>query len=733
MLQALLNFLCKKPRVNKGFFVFFAISEMVPLGASLEFLGKDSCLEFVGEEAFLILESDIANFSGTLKLPGDTIADNVKNLDQYAINFEQGSLLLKNHALPTQISCQVGQLTKATRDTVKKVSTLVLAGDQTLNFSGVSVLEAIEVKGKNNLICGTPSFTEKIFLADAAAELDLCLQSKLTKNIVLNGGKIKLLADLFLKDQVSLEGKGVIDINGFRLAFPANNSAPIPHQLIFANANDIQLSGYTTVDGTWTFSGNGTYSTINGFGNVLDLSLGGSIIVGQNHTLFITGVDIKGLGDAAGTFNLDTTATVKFSSSTIELSGSYTFTSGKISIISPNCNLIIRDKNYLVLTGPNGTLEVDGVILNYDTIGNAPIYPPPFAVFPGGNISLLNDAVIQSSKFQSVNGEFQITLPSSYGINYIIGNVIMNTYTIVHFVNENPAVYKPMILDCTGKTIRYDGAENGSIVVDENVDLYVQNLIAYGLDFVKLDLRGTGTTRAKVHFGDNLYCSLDRDTVVDDIPWLISGEATIEANNFTITLTASDQILIDDGAHLTISNATINMNCNNGLALLGDDAKITFVNCAMKLGMDGWLFTQGNIEAMTYFSITHVASCDYYAMLNFQSKGTFTIREKTNLYLDNIKFCYQPTPTSVDESAASLKRRLTFADDTSYLFLHHCLIDTRPTGFALDQGNLIITDKVHFYIDPTPTAALELGINLQLTVNPSSIIEVDGLVVYGLT
>jgi hypothetical protein len=307
----------------------------------------------------------------------------------------------------------------------------------------------------------------------------------------------------------------------------------------------------------------------------------------------------------------------------------------------------------------------------------------------------------------------------------------MTTYTIVHFTNDDPATPKPMILDCTGKTIRYETAENASVILDENVDLYVQNLVAYGLDFVKLDLRGTGTTKAKVHFGDNLYCSLSCDTFVEEIPWLISGNATIEANNYTITATGTDRIVVDNGANLTISNATLNLKNSNSLTLLGDEAKVTFKNSLLKLGSEGWLFNIGNMEIENYLEIvSEKKSCDA-SPLRFTSKGNILIREKTDLYLDGIYIDYAPTPINTNENSYSLKRRFSMSDNTSFLYLKNCMIATAPTGLAFDIGNLIITEKVSFSISPTTTAALEFGPELLLTVNPSSIIEVDGPVVYG--
>lgn len=706
------------------------------LWGRFEFSGKDSCLEFEGEHAGLELGSDIDNFSGTLKFSGEFMQNKFTSANNKVINFSGG--VLQRNGKPMQLNGTFGKkgLTRADDGTV-----ISLSGNQHLLFDDVFVMDNISITGKQNSIVGRPRFENKIVLTNADAELELILQNKLNQNIVLNGGTVVLGSDLFFKDDTFLEGDGIINVNCFRLGLPAKHTSSINNNLVFLNANDLQLNGYTTLDGTWTFSGEGLTSTLNGYGNVLDISGGGEIVVGANHSLYITGVDIKGLGASGGNIILDPTAKLFLSTTIVELVGNFFCPTGKVAIVSPNCKLVVKQPAFWIVAG-GGSLDVDGVIFQYEAIGTAPIYPPPFYMMMGGSINQINGGIIQSINFDLFKGEYQFTLSAEQGENLIIGGVNMTVNTIVHFVNENPTVHKDMILNCSNKVIRYDIANPGSVVVDENVRVIVKNLIMQNFDLVTLDIRGTGTTQASFVFGDNVVFNAGRDVVLNQNNFPFQGSSEINGNNLVLTIADEDSITISGGNVLTIKNAIIKLNNPRGIRCLDDSSRIVFQNVFIELGVGGMMIDKGSVDIVDYVEIynSYVRAeaglseeDEIYIPINFCTKGYLRVLEQSSLKIKgDVLFNYLPIVAG--ESQEASKKHVCMLADSSNLMLEHCKIATAPIGMSFGLGSLIITDRVLFYIDQTNTAAsLDLGSSLKLRVNNSSSIDVDGPVRYILS
>jgi hypothetical protein len=471
---------------------------------------------------------------------------------------------------------------------------------------------------------------------------------------------------------------------------------------------------------------------MNGYGNILDITAGGNITVGPNHTLYITGVTIKGLGIGFGSISLDQTAEIKLTSSTIMLSNNFVLPLGTITIISSDCKMIIKDKHYFVVTGPSGTLKVDGVMFQYETIGNAPIYPPPFGVYPGGHISLINSGNITCSKFESMIGEIQFSIPQSLGINYVTGNVNMNQRTKIHFINENPSVKKPMILDCLGKRVSYSQGENSSVTIDENIDLTIRNLTADDLSFEKLNLLGSGATKAKINYGDNINHLLGKDFTISDTNLSIVGNVKVFGNNHVINTTGSRNIIVSEGKTLSIHDATLNLTCSDSIVLLGDNSKISFNNVLVNVSNNGWLIDKGNIETKGYVEFATIKKYSENCYLNFSTSGNWNVVEKSKLFLsDGIELLYSPSRTSTSESNESLKRHFVLNDNSSCLSLTNCAIEVDSCGLAFDQGSILINNNVRFEISLTPLASLDLGDDLQVTINSGANMYVTGSVNYG--
>ncbi len=625
------------------------------------------------------------------------------------------------------ICSQQPECETVSRGVLSRFSSVSLRGNQSIDLTNTSLNGVLSVSGKNNLLSGSASLSDKIVLADSDTELSLQLQSKLDKNIVLNESKIVLASDLKLKDGVTIENAGVIDINNFRLSLPSKCPL-LSSRLRFLNARDILLSGITTLSGAWFFDGSGASSYLNGAGNILDLSGGGVINVMPNHELNICNTYIKGLGVGGGSIIIDPTSTVKFLFSVVEFDSVTTFTSGIMNFCTPNCKLVFKDDSKILIAGPNAKFNVDGVNLYFETIGNAPVYPPPFLPYAGGSINLFNGGKINNVNFDIFNGTYNFTLSTAQGDNYITGNIGMTGKTVVRFVNENTANVKNMALNGTGKIVDYKSANLKSVILDQNVRLTVKNLTLNNLDFTALDLQGTGTAQAQFYFGEGITFSMGKDLTVAQMPVVITGNVVLEGNNFNLTINQDNRVIVADGASLTVRNSYFRVMGRECIQCLGVNSKIIFDNSSLEISPNGLDCDEGCFEFKNSNSIFCSKSASASANLNFTSKGTIKLNPNSTLKISSgINFIYAPTP-NLGESQISLKSRFFMADGTSTVELRDSTLDISSCGMRLDAGNLLINNKVFVNQSSLPGREFDMSYdNLNFVVGNSAIFEFNGI------
>ncbi len=727
---------------SKILYLIFSVTTFV--FSKIDFGSKDSCLELLDGAQLILDKNSFSSFSGILKYTTPSLSDILIAKDSDASIFFNGGVLQqgsKKINFTGNILCSKAQKTvKNSRqdvrvDDIRSQAIIQMTGDQTLDLDLVSVAESVQITGTNNKIIGRPTFLQPIELADELSSLELRLQNKLSQNILLNGGSIILGDDLSLKDNTSFLGSGTIYLNSHSLYLPAVSATGFTSDLTFVDANDMQLTGYTTLNGTWTFQ-NADFqasgsSSIGGNGYVLDISGGGSIVVGPNHTLYIAAIDLKGVGASGGSFSIHPTSTVVMSNTIFELKGNYNLSSGKILIKSPDCKMAVKDTDTLVITGTNAVFEIDGVVFNYESVGNAPVYPPPFYPNSGGSISLINGGTIQCINFELFKGEFRFTMPSYYFENQLVGGVTMTSKTIVHFINENIANKKYMVLNCNGNRVKYDIASPGSVVLDENTEVTIKNLVMDNLDFSKVRLDGSGPTKAKFFFGLGCNIYMGQDNFVDSLPWTFKDSASVSGNNFKVTLNGADKITIENGGTLTIQNATLNFNNASCMRCLDDNCKIILDNCAIELDENGWLFDKGTLQIRNMVDVYCTRENMLNTLFSFTSKGKLIIEPRSRIRFRNkVQILFSPTPVDVSESTDSLKRRIQFLAPCSTLLLQGASFDASSCGVRIGDGCLMIQNKVAFSLSPTVGKELELSSSARLRVDTGGTIAVNGPVIY---
>jgi len=150
----------------------------------------------------------------------------------------------------------------------------------------------------------------------------------------------------------------------------------------FLNTADMQFSSKITLTGEWIFDGD---AYVSGNGNILDLSLGGTIRIKDNTVLNLSSMKLRGLGIGSIIFE-DPTSQLNTSMLEIEMNRNYSFTTGSLYANGPT-NIVT--KNNILDISQASILTVDGIALTYDT-----------TTFTDqqnirGNITLLNDGIVR--------------------------------------------------------------------------------------------------------------------------------------------------------------------------------------------------------------------------------------------------------------------------------------------------------------------------------------------------
>ncbi|MFA5307158.1 MAG: hypothetical protein WC365_06955 [Candidatus Babeliales bacterium] len=267
-----------------------------------------------------------------------------------------------------------------------------------------------------NLIRGQPLFfgTDDVVLGNATSQLSIAIQNTLNTNIWLNGGILFLQDDLRLGDDAVIKDSGQVLFNNRRLSFGGVISV-WNGDILWDNAADIQLNSAVTLNGIWTFRGDGQ---INGNGNVIDIASGGSIVVEKGSTLRLAGVHIKGLG-ADGTIKLlsdrSTTSTLILTDTVLEMDADYVFDAGHV-FVEGNSTAITKDHILSFTENPvthtRGKIIVDRVAFTYDTLATIdklnvqpPLIKDPFRhhaeVIGNGEIRTIREDTVTYHNYRS--------------------------------------------------------------------------------------------------------------------------------------------------------------------------------------------------------------------------------------------------------------------------------------------------------------------------------------------
>lgn len=667
----------------------------------------------------MILENDIVDFNGTLRV-ADSVSGSVKSPDGTTkISFSQRG------AIQTS-TCHFDVLGSYDPNTTFGRDRIFLSNNGIINtVSGENIAQDVIIEpGASAKIIGTPSVSGIISLSDQTSILELELKNRLSTDIILNGGCLKLLDTLKLADNKCLIGDGSIILNNQTLSF----SGLWAGDLTFQDSGDLQFCGPVTLSGTWDFSQAGGKTIINGNGNILDLD-GGTLNVAQDHELIITDLKLHGLG-SGGQLTLFDSATnpgkITLRNVVLELDASYTLAAGLISVSGGSLKITNKAFDVFVIDGPNTKFLIDGNTVFYDTLLGNP--HNPLTTTNGGTVVLKNNGVIRPNLADSQMADTIINADLD-GSRVFVGNKDLSLISRVCIQNRS----------MSSQAIKLDGQNSvwnfpyepslKVLVIADNTDVTLENLLLknFSLDNVSFG------TNSSLNFGDGTRLDLlaDMDISSGTGQLCFTGNAALQGLGQTITINSADGIIQKGVAkRLGINNLNIKINNPNGLSCSEQTGEISLKNCSITLGDDGFDFLSGSIFVENLCTIrSGQRNPENLCQFKFSSSGNLRINSGSTLKITRaVDFVYQPNPLLDGGNTMATKRHLIMQDKSSTLFLDECSLSSTATAMALDYGNLIIDNKVKLNTSFGQGEAVELSADLNTEILADAQFVINGVV-----
>ncbi|MBD3273637.1 hypothetical protein GF385_04795, partial [Candidatus Dependentiae bacterium] len=312
------------------------------------FSDDSSTLE-LNQNAKLILNRDLKLKTGQIYFNG---SDSLEVLNGTYLHEEN---VINRYASPYSLNRFTGRLTTQ--------SDYHLFNEDYLVLQEGALLANINLKEVNGNVSGGGSFILPITLQDSTISLSVALLGNAVSDINLNGGRLYINSKLDFYDDKFITGSGQIHLSKSSIYFGGTGSLNLTNTLDWFNASDINLKSKVDLTGQWKFNGT---SILNGHGNILDLTTGGTLYVRSGATLNLSDVVIKGLGVDKGWIDFeDDTGVVNLSNVQVELENNYNTQQGGFFVDGPS---VFTLKNYNWTFDNNASLTVDGLTLWKDPV-----------------------------------------------------------------------------------------------------------------------------------------------------------------------------------------------------------------------------------------------------------------------------------------------------------------------------------------------------------------------------
>ena len=646
----------------------FLLESFVVATGSIDFGSRDSAIK-IGSGTEIFFNNALTGINGTIHKESRTA-----NISGETVTFAGGRLFSSDSE-----SILTAIYNPAANDTIQ------MTGNHKLRAQPGEVLQKVTVSGENNIIEGQPTFYQTIDLQDANSTLTLSLQSKLNQNIKMNWGTLKLGDDLKLGDGVILDGdsvgygRGTVWLNNKKFSFGGTN-LNWTSTIFWDGARDMELNSKVSMRTTWTFFGE---SHLNGNGNILDLTSGGTLWIKHDTTLYLTDIKIRGLGWGSGNFILeDKTSQIRMSNVELEMDGSFTITEGGIYVEGPTR---IVTKSNLLTFDLRGSLTVDGVTLYYDPLNYGDsdnIQPEPEfdTDSENKNITLVNGGVVrlEAGEGEGAGEEWgdlyynnAVTVPFTTSMYLSVDRRRMFVNEDVTINGQNHTIYcskdtGPLFIIAAGKTLRLT-----NVVLKD-----------FSNDHVTL---GSGSD---LIFGDGVVVELGRDETISGMHWKFEDRAILNGNNHRLSLPGSDyQLRVMKrtyGGALLLENIEI-----HGIKDTNVGGNITCMDSRSTLSFSNVIWEQDALYTFStgYFTVkTGLLDMKNTYTFAYQSFNPLGILQNSTLKLDT-GFTFSYAPTVADRTLIQM------TDRTSQLFINGATLQVTTTGLQLITGTLVIDHK----------------------------------------
>lgn len=724
-------------------FVLFAATSV---HSSFYFAGKDSRLRITNPRARVVLRKPLLNFQGTLETT-DSVASLLLG---EPIVFSSGTVERNGSSVMWTGSFDAS-----------KNGMMALTGSSQMRAQPGMVFAGLHVTGVDNLVEGTPKFSEPIELADQSSELKFSIQNKLGHDVYLNNGKITLEDTLSIGDDVLFLGNGVVNINQHTLNFPGKPSV-WGGSLYFLSATDMTLNAHLTLTGEWFFGPNNSVAVLQGNGNVLDLSSGGSLVVQSGVGLGVTDVVIKGLSETQGTICMwDSNSTLSLSNAVLQLSGNYSFTQGRLYFYGAN-SMIVTGTN--VLNIGNAVATIDATTLEYDPLSLPDVHPIIPYIPDGVNLISVNNGRLICRPGS----------PSSGGLSY--GSTLyidMAFYQQNQHESFNGAHRVLNFRGANASNITWDGGGHsmlfsrgtslaGSLVVGAGKTVTLQNVVLKDFSSSAVTL-GAG---ASLVFGNGVTIELGSNESLT-MTWSFTGQvtaSTIRGNGKCLNLdalTGGNKVAIAVGpGEGALSPVTLNIEDVHLSGLKGGvnyDSSMTVAPEYTYSTVDAYIASGNLLRCVDYTGVINFRNVDLNLGANytltagniniyndvelrgkgyqfaFASNGTFAINSGATFLVDrNVTFSYDSSGLGERGGPAS-KDQITMADQTSRLFLNGCTFYGTMTAPRLQTGVFVVNDRVVIHSEGDIDAnaiTLDSTNNLRIEVLAGATMDVYGALAY---
>ena len=560
------------------------------------------------------------------------------------------------------------------------INKVLLSGDDVIRAEPGMVVEAVEVSGnKDNLISGQPTFASDIILQDPNTTLTIAIQSKLNKNIEMNGGAIELGDSLWLDDHRTLLGDGTVRLKGKRFSFGGAN-LNLGHSILWEHAGEVEINSTVELRHTWTYFGDDC--KLNGNGNILDLSLGGTIWVKHGTTLHLTDIKIRGLG--SGGFGSiiceDKSSHIRLSNVEIQLDRDYTFTEGGIYVEGP-ATIVTAENLFTVdsrasLTVDHQTLWYD--ILAYDDRDN--IRPEPaFDTNDSNNwITLMNGGVIRL-----------VAGLGSTGAGEELGDIYFNNdqtkvLTQDIFLSKDRMMYvnAHVVLDGNKHFIHFsretDPATGYLIKVANTASLTLKNVVLR--DFLPAHM-GSGP----IIYGDGTTIEMaENSTLKED--WMFYGRCVLNGQNHILNLGNYNINLGTNAAALLFENITLDnvgVNNINNIVMWDNASTLSFKDVEWR--QDGnFSLTRGRFVVLGLWRMMN----DF--IFAYETDRVSTVSSNARMMWDTgFTFSYAPTTDN--------RNLIYLSDRAAEIFMNGAELRSTYTGIILSRGTLVVDHKNTLY------------------------------------